>query len=89
MAFADQAPLAQHHILVVPKKHVGSIRDVGPEDTDLLTDLVETANKVAEIQGIATSGYRVVINSGADAGQTVFHLHLHVLGGESLSSFGR
>lgn len=89
VAFLDQAPMARDHVLVVPKRHLSTIHDVGNNNAVLVADLIVTANKVADIQGITTSGYRIVTNVGRDAGQTVFHLHLHVLGGESLGSFGR
>jgi histidine triad (HIT) family protein len=89
VAFKDQAPLAKEHILIVPKRHVGSLTEITRDDDSLLGELMETARIVAEKQGMSETGYRVVTNVGPDAGQTVFHLHLHVLGGESLGQFGR
>jgi histidine triad (HIT) family protein len=84
-AFRDLNPQAPVHVLVVPRKHVGSTGDLGPEDAELTGRLVLAADAVARKLGIASSGYRVVINTGEDGGQTVPHLHLHVLGGRPLS----
>jgi histidine triad (HIT) family protein len=83
-AFRDINPAAPVHVLVVPKRHVDSIADVGPDEAELLTDLMVAVNRVAEQEGIAKSGYRVVTNVGEDAGQLVRHLHFHVIGGRSL-----
>jgi len=83
IAFRDIAPQAPVHIVVIPKKPIPTIADAQPEDRDLLGHLLLTAKLVAEQAGLA-NGYRVVINNGSDGGQTVFHLHLHILGGRSL-----
>lgn len=83
-AFRDINPAAPVHVLVVPKEHVGSLTDLSPADGPLLADLFSAVNRVAEKEGIDQSGFRVVGNVGADAGQLVFHLHFHVLGGRSL-----
>jgi len=83
LAFRDIAPQAPTHILVIPKKPITSLYTVSEEDQDLLGSLLLTVKKVAEKEGL-TNGYRVVINNGNDAGQTVNHLHLHILGGRSL-----
>lgn len=83
VAFRDIAPKAPVHVLVVPKRHVpnaAELADVSPED---LADLVTTAREVARSEGLS-GGYRLVFNTGPDAGQVVFHAHLHVLGGTRL-----
>lgn len=81
-AFDDIAPEAPVHTLIVPKQHFSSLNDEVPEE--VLGQLMARVPKVAKIKGIDGSGYRVVVNTGADAGQTVFHLHVHVLGGKNL-----
>ncbi len=83
-AFRDINPQAPTHVLVIPNRHLESLADVGPAEAGLLGRLVEVANEVARQEGIAASGYRVVSNVGAAAGQTVPHLHLHVLGGRRM-----
>ncbi|MGY6654851.1 histidine triad nucleotide-binding protein [Amycolatopsis roodepoortensis] len=88
-AFRDIAPQARVHVLVVPKKRYRNLAELAAGDPQLLADVASTARKVAEIEGIAESGYRVVFNTDGDAGQTVFHVHAHVLGGEQLGHFGR
>lgn len=85
LAFRDIAPQAPVHVLVIPKKHVSGWYDAKEEDDALLAHLMRVAAKVAEIEGIVDSGFRVVSNCGADAQQTVKHLHLHVLGGKAMS----
>ena len=88
-AFEDIAPAAPVHVLVVPKKHISSAAALAPEDAQLLWKLFEGVNEVARIKGIDKSGYRVVTNVGKDAGQSVFHMHIHVLGGKAFgASFG-
>ena len=84
-AFKDINPEAPVHILVIPKKHIGSINKIEKEDEELIGKIFTTIKKVAKDQGIAESGYRVVSNCGKDAGQTVMHLHFHILGGKTLS----
>jgi histidine triad (HIT) family protein len=84
VAFNDMAPLASYHILVVPKAHIPSIDAVTREDDDLLGEMIAVVRAVAETRGLKQSGYRLVTNFGHDAGQTVNHLHFHVLGGNSL-----
>jgi len=71
-------------VLVVPKKHVPSLNDVTAEDMELVGRLVHTAASIAKVRGIDAAGYRTVFNTNRDAGQTVFHIHLHLLGGRSL-----
>jgi len=83
-AFRDINPAAPVHVLVVPTLHVGSVHDLGPGDATLLSDLMAAVQRIAEGEGVAATGYRLVANVGADAGQTVAHLHLHVLGGRPM-----
>lgn len=82
VAFRDSHPQAPTHILVVPIKHVESVAAMQPGDVDLVGRLVATARDIAHNEGLA--GFRLVINTGREAGQSVFHLHLHVLGGRPL-----
>jgi histidine triad (HIT) family protein len=89
LAFRDISPQASSHMLVVPKKRYRTVAELAAADTGLLAEVLRTAAIVAELEGIDESGYRVVFNTGADAGQTVFHVHAHVLGGEQLGFFGR
>lgn len=88
LAFRDINPQAKVHVLVVPKKRFRNVAELAAEPR-LLADVIGTAKTVAEAEGIAESGYRVVFNTESDAGQTVFHVHAHVLGGEQLGLFGR
>ena len=82
IAFRDVNPQAPVHVLVIPKRHVASLNDAdGDADAELLGRLSLLGARVAREQGIAESGYRTVMNTNRDAGQTVFHVHLHVLGG--------
>ena len=82
IAFRDIGPQAPVHVLVIPRAHLGSLNDAA--DAPLLGELLAFAKRVASSEGVADSGYRVVINTGADGGQSVGHLHLHVLGGRAL-----
>lgn len=84
MAFKDNIPVAPVHILIIPKKHISSANNLEPEDKKLIGQLVLIAKKIANEQGVSKTGYRLVINVGKDAGQTVDHLHLHLLGGKEL-----
>lgn len=85
MAFDDINPQARVHVLVIPKRHMVSLDDTQDSDAALLGQLMVVCAKMARERGIVESGYRVVANTGREAGQTVFHLHLHVLGGRSFS----
>ena len=87
-AFRDIRPQARVHVLVVPRKRYRNVGELAAGDPQLLSDVIATARKVAEAEGILESGYRVVFNTDEDAGQTVFHVHAHVLGGEPLGLFG-
>ena len=84
-AFRDINPAAPTHILIVPNRHIASVAELTPDDAPLLARLFEVANKLAEDEGIADSGYRLVINKGRGAGQSVFHLHIHLLVGRPFS----
>jgi histidine triad (HIT) family protein len=84
LAFRDVQPQAPVHILVIPKKPIPKLADVETEDNALLGHLLLTVKQIAEQVGL-DKGYRVVINTGTDAGQTVYHLHLHILGGRQLN----
>lgn len=84
LAFTDITPQAPTHILVIPKKPIPKLSDATSEDKELLGHLLLTVKQVADQAGLTENGYRVVINTGNDGGQTVFHLHLHLLGGRSL-----
>jgi histidine triad (HIT) family protein len=84
VAFNDIGPKAPVHILIVPRKHIATVLDIEPGDGPLIGDIFRVAAKLAEERGIAKDGFRVVVNCGADAGQTVFHLHYHLLGGRHL-----
>ena len=84
-AFRDINPVAPTHVLVVPKKPISRVTEAAEEDTMLLGKLLLAANEVARLEGIADSGVRYVINTNADAGQEVFHIHVHVLGGRKMS----
>jgi histidine triad (HIT) family protein len=85
LAFQDLTPQAPTHVLVIPKRHIRDIASIEPSDGGLLAALFAAANEVAAADGVTSSGYRLVLNVGPDAGQTVFHLHLHVLGGRVMS----
>lgn len=84
VVFDDIAPSAPVHMLIVPKKHISSLREL--DDPVVAADLLALATKAAEERGLYDTGYRVVTNDGETAGQTVFHLHFHVLGGQRLGS---
>lgn len=79
-AFNDLDPQAPVHILIVPKKHIASLNDLEKGDEEILGHLMSIIAPIAEKAGVASSGYRVVINTGKDGGQTVGHLHIHLLG---------
>ena len=83
-AFRDIAPQAPTHILVIPKAHIGSVHEVTAENSSVVAHIFEVIPQIAQAENL-TGGYRVVSNCGADAGQTVFHLHFHILGGKELT----
>jgi len=81
VAFEDAHPQAPVHLLIVPRKHLASLTDAAPEDAPLLGRMLSVATQLARQRGLGTRRYRTVINAGSGAGQSVFHLHLHLLGG--------
>jgi histidine triad (HIT) family protein len=83
-AFRDINPQARTHVLVVPREHVPTTNDLGPEHETLVGQLVRAAAEIARAEGIDEEGYRLVINCNPGAGQSVFHIHLHVLGGRPM-----
>jgi histidine triad (HIT) family protein len=85
VAFKDINPKAPVHILIVPVKHIATLLDLEDEDQELVGEIFSVANRLAEQQGISQDGFRVVANCGAGAGQTVFHMHFHLLGGRHFS----
>ena len=85
MAFEDLNPQAPVHVLVIPKRHISALSESGEDDRTLLGCLLEAASVVARKKGVIESGYRVVANTGKNGGQTVLHLHLHVLGGRRMT----
>ena len=84
VAFKDITPRAPTHVLVVPRRHIATLNDLAPEDDALVGEMVRAAAGIAKQAGHAERGYRTVFNCNADAGQTVFHLHLHLLGGRKM-----
>ncbi len=85
IAFRDINPQAPTHLLVIPRRHIVSLADLSEDESPLMGHMVSTANQLAIREGVAESGYRLVINSGKQGGQLVPHLHLHLLGGRQLS----
>jgi histidine triad (HIT) family protein len=83
-AFGDISPKAPVHVLIIPREHIGSLAEAGAEKRALLGHLMEVAGKIARQKGLA-KGYRVVVNTGEDGGQTVEHLHLHLMGGRQMT----
>ena len=83
-AFRDINPQAPTHILVIPKAHLSSVNDITPENSGVVAHIFQVIPQIAAAEGL-TNGYRVVSNCGSDAGQTVHHLHFHILGGRELS----
>jgi histidine triad (HIT) family protein len=85
VAFRDVSPRAPVHILIIPRKHVSGVLDIEPSDNAMVGHIFEVAAQLARENGIADSGFRVVVNSGPDAGQSVLHLHYHLIGGRQMS----
>ncbi len=84
VAFRDIHPQAKHHILVIPRRHIATVNDAEEQDAELLGKLLLTARRLARELGVAEDGYRLVMNCNRDGGQTVFHIHLHLLAGRQL-----
>jgi histidine triad (HIT) family protein len=85
LAFNDINPQAPTHVLIIPKRHIASLNEISVEDDQLLGELVRRAAAIAKTLGLSGGGFRTVFNTNRDAGQTVFHVHLHLLGGRSLT----
>jgi histidine triad (HIT) family protein len=84
VAFNDINPQAPTHVLVVPRRHIATLNDLTPEDDQLAGEVVRRAASIASQRGIARGGYRTVFNTNAEAGQTVFHINLHLIGGRTM-----
>ena len=84
IAFDDINPMAPVHVIIIPKEHIPTLLDVTSEKMDVLETMVSAAQEVAKIKGIDEKGFRTVINCNKEGGQIIFHLHMHVLGGEKL-----
>ncbi len=87
-AFRDIQPVAPTHILIVPNKHIASVNALTEEDAHFLGKMNLAAQQIAKNEGVAEGGYRLIINNGADAGQVVFHIHMHLLAGKKLGHLG-
>ena len=85
LAFRDINPQAPVHILLIPRKEIATMNDVKPEDTAVLGHMMLKAAEIAKKEGIADKGYRLVMNTNSHAGQTVYHIHLHILGGRPMA----
>jgi len=85
IAFRDVNPQAPIHIIIVPKKHIGSVLELSPADKDLVGQIHLAAAKISQNEGVAETGFRLVVNTGRHAGQSVPHLHYHLLGGRELA----
>lgn len=88
LAFNDIGPQAPHHVLIIPKQHIATLNDVSEDDAAIVGQLTRRAASIAAERGIAASGYRVIMNCNGEGGQTVFHLHMHLLGGRQLKGLG-
>lgn len=88
IAFNDIGPQAPTHVLIIPKIHVPSVNELTEDNCDLVSKLVLRAKAIAAERGLAEPGYRLVMNCNAEGGQTVFHIHLHLLGGRQLKGMG-
>lgn len=87
-AFRDINPVAPTHILIVPNKHIDSVNMMIVDDEPLIGHLFTVGKQLAAQEGIAEGGYRLIVNTGAESGQTVFHIHLHLLGGRQMRAMG-
>lgn len=83
-AFRDISPQAPTHVLIIPKEHIATVNDLTEENADIIAKMTLTAKKLAKKEGIADEGYRLVMNCNKNAGQAVFHIHMHLLGGRQL-----
>jgi len=85
VAFEDIRPVAPTHVLVIPKEHIPSIHDLTRDQGPMLARMIEVANRIADERKVDRDGYRLVFNKGPQAGQSVYHVHLHLLGGRAMS----
>ena len=85
LAFRDINPVAPTHILVIPKKHIATINDAGPEDKMLLGEMMLVARDIADREGVDEDGFRLTLNTNRHGGQSVYHIHLHLLAGRQMS----
>lgn len=85
IAFRDVNPQAPTHVLVIPRKHISTINDLTSDDKNIVGEMMLAAQEVAKQEGIEESGYRLIMNCNEGAGQTVFHIHLHILGGRRMN----
>ncbi len=85
IAFRDINPMAPTHVLIIPRRHISTINEIGDDDRELVGSLYTAAKEVAALEGLTDEGYRVVMNCNEGAGQSVFHIHLHLLGGRVLN----
>jgi histidine triad (HIT) family protein len=83
-AFRDINPVAPTHVLIIPKEHISSVNEITVEDEPVMGHLFTVAKQIAMQEGIVDSGYRLILNTGPDGGQEVFHIHLHLLGGHKM-----
>lgn len=83
-AFRDIHPVGPTHILIIPNRHIQSVNEMQPEDKSLIGHMVFTAGQIAAQEKIAQDGYRIILNTGPNGGQTVFHMHLHLIGGQRM-----
>jgi histidine triad (HIT) family protein len=84
IAFPTNRPVSPVHVLIVPKKHVSSVNELGEEDEAIMGHLFSVARRLAVEMGVAETGYRLVVNTGPDGGQSVYHIHMHLIGGRHL-----
>ena len=85
LAFNDINPVAPTHILIIPKEHISTLNDLEENHTQTMGELILTAKKIAELKGFSEAGYRTVFNCNENGQQTVFHIHLHLIGGRQMS----
>ena len=85
LAFRDISPQAPEHMLVIPKRHIATLNELQEDDTRLMGELTQAARKIAQQLGLAEDGFRLVMNCNANAGQTVFHIHMHMLAGRPMT----
>lgn len=85
VGFRDIQPQAPTHIVIIPKEHIETVNDITEDDSELLSGMLLACQRIAKDEGLSENGYRIVINCNRDGGQSVFHLHAHVLGGRKMS----